>query len=63
MKISSAGGNLGELQKEFDRALANVEADPPAAITAVCAMLETLFKVIIADEGLALPNDLSVLPL
>jgi hypothetical protein len=56
-------GNLGELQKEFNRALANVQADPPAAITAACAMLETLFKVVIADEGLELPSDLSVLPL
>jgi hypothetical protein len=55
--------NLGELQKEFDRALANVESDPPAAITAACAILEVLFKVIIADEGLTLPSDQSVLPL
>lgn len=56
-------GSLVELRREFDRALANVEADPPAAITAACAILETLFKVIIADEGLALPSDMSVLPL
>ncbi len=55
--------NLGELQKEFDRALANVESDPPAAVTAACAILESLFKVIIADEGLTLPSDQSVLPL
>jgi len=55
--------NLGELQKEFDRALANVESDPPTAITAACAILESLFKVIIADESLTLPSDQSVLPL
>jgi hypothetical protein len=55
--------NLGEIQKEFDRALANVESDPPAAVTAACAILEALFKVIIADEGLTTPSDLSVLPL
>src|SRR5207247_2646896 len=55
--------NLAELQKEFDRARVNVELDPPAAITAACAILESTFKVIIADEGLAMPSDLSVLPL
>jgi hypothetical protein len=56
-------GNLPELHKEFDRALANVESDPPAAVTAACAILESLFKVIIADEKLTLPSDHSVLPL
>jgi hypothetical protein len=55
--------NLGEIQKEFDRALNNVESDPPAAITAACAILESLFKVIIVDEGLIPPSDLSVLSL
>lgn len=57
------GRNLDEIEKEFDRALENVEADPPAAITAACSILEALFKVIIAEEGLTLPSDQSVLPL
>jgi len=55
--------NLPELQKEFDRARENVESDPPAAVTAACAILESLFKVIIADEGLTLPSEQTVLPL
>jgi hypothetical protein len=55
--------NIPEIHKEFDRALHNVDADPPAAITAACAILESLFKVIIADDGLQLPKDQSILPL
>jgi hypothetical protein len=53
--------NLPELQKEFDRALGNVESDPPSAITAACAILESTFKVIIADRGLPMPGDQSIL--
>jgi hypothetical protein len=55
--------NLPELQKEFDRALATVETDPPTAITAACAILESTFKVIIADKGLTMPGDQSIHPL
>ncbi len=55
--------DLPALQKEFDRATANVEADPPAAITAGCAILESTFKIIIADAGLPILADQSVLPL
>ncbi len=29
-----------EIEVEFERATANVEADPPAAVTAACAILE-----------------------
>ena len=46
---------LGEVDKEFERSLANVESDPPAAITAACAILESLFKVYIEDNGLECP--------
>jgi len=55
--------DLPALKGEFDRALKNVDTDPPAAITAACAILESTFQVIIADEGLDLPADQSVLPL
>src|SRR5262249_26552128 len=46
-----------------DRALANVETDPPTAITAACAILESTFKVIIADKALTMPADQSILHL
>ena len=38
--------DLTGVDKEFARALANVEKDPPTAITAACSILESLFKTI-----------------
>ena len=47
--------DLPGIEKEFQRALAAVESDPPAGVTAASSMLESLFKVYIEDNGLALP--------
>lgn len=55
--------DLAGLQAEFDRIFANVETDPPAAVTASCALLESLFKIYIADEQLEMPADESIKPL
>ena len=55
--------DLKGINVEFDRALANVHADPPAAVTASCAILEAFFKIYLEDEGIPLPNDKSVMPL
>jgi hypothetical protein len=55
--------DLGEVDKEFERSLAHVESDPPAAIAAACSILESLFKVYIEDNGLELPADQSLKPL
>jgi hypothetical protein len=55
--------DLIAVDKEFERSLANVEKDPPAAITAACSILESLFKVYIEDNGLELPADQSLKPL
>lgn len=56
--------DLTGVDKEFERALANVEADPPAAITAACSILESLFKVYIEDtDGLEMPSDQSLKPI
>jgi hypothetical protein len=56
--------DLAGVDDEFRRSLAHVESDPPAAITAACAILEALFKIYIEDhEGLAMPSDQSVKPL
>jgi len=54
--------DLGALEIEFRRALDGV-ADPPAAVTASCAMLEALFKVYIEDERLELPTSPTIKPL
>jgi hypothetical protein len=56
--------DLAGVDKEFERALANVEIDPPAAITAACSILESLFKIYIEDTpGLETPSDQSLKPL
>jgi phosphoribosyl-ATP pyrophosphohydrolase len=55
--------DLGEVDKEFERSLAHVESDPPAAIAAACSILESLFKVYIEDNNLEMPADQSLKPL
>lgn len=55
--------DLAAVTAEFDRATATVTTDPPAALTAACAILEALFKVYIEDEGLELPGSPTVKPL
>jgi len=44
---------------EFGRAVANLEADPPAALTAARAIMESIFKVYIAEKQLPMPKDAS----
>ena len=50
--------NLGEVAFEFERAMTFVESDPPAAVTAACAMtadeMEFIFKRVVAKGWLHL---------
>jgi len=55
--------DLPAVRTEFDRALAAVERDPPAAVTAACAIVESLCKVYIEENGLTHPSDQSIRPL
>jgi hypothetical protein len=55
--------DLTALETEFDRALGTIELDPAAAVTAACATIESLCRVYIEDEGLAMPSDQSIKPL
>jgi hypothetical protein len=55
--------DLAALKDEFDRALTTIERDPAAAVTAACATVESLCRVYIEDEGLAMPADQSIKPL
>jgi hypothetical protein len=55
--------DLSGLQTEFNRIYENLEADPPAAVTASCALLESLFKTYIEDNQLELPAEQSIKPL
>ncbi len=55
--------DLAGLQTEFDRIYENVESDPASAVTASCALLESLFKTYIEEEQLEMPSEQSVKPL
>jgi len=56
-------GDFPGVDEEFKRAIDRVEADPASALTAACAILEALFKIIITDDGLAMPSKQTVGPL
>ena len=49
--------SLPEIEKEFQRALQTVEKDPPAAITAACAILESFCRVYLQQAGITPPGD------
>jgi hypothetical protein len=55
--------DLPAVHAEFERAYANIESDPPAAVTAACAILESVCREYIAEESLALPAEQSIHPL
>ncbi len=48
--------DIPSLEREITRALAAVEKDPPAGLTAACALVESTCTVIIEDAGLPLPK-------
>lgn len=41
---------------DYDRAIRQITTDPAAAVTAACAILESVCKVLIEQEQLGLPN-------
>jgi hypothetical protein len=55
--------DLPGLEAEFERIFPNIESDPPAAVTAACALLEALFKTYIEQENLEMPSDQTLKPL
>lgn len=55
--------DLTALDIEFQRALENVDKDPPVAVTSACAIVEATCKVYIEDEGLTVPNEQTIKPL
>jgi hypothetical protein len=55
--------DLPTLEIEFKRALDTLEQDPPAAVTAASSIFESLFKVILEEEGLPLPQKETIKPL
>lgn len=55
--------SIAEIEEEFNRALRTVESDPPAAVTAACAIVEALCKNYISLKKLELPANQTVKPL
>lgn len=49
------GRDVPSIEAEFNRALENVNSEPREAVSAACNILESIFKVYIADEGLPAP--------
>jgi len=47
--------NLSAVDMEFQRAIANAEADPREAVSAAANILESVCKIYIEDEGLEMP--------
>lgn len=54
---------IPEIDIEFQRALESVESDPPAAVTAACAILEAFCRIYLQEEGVPAPSELSAKPL
>ncbi len=49
------GRDIPSIEAEFNRALENVNSEPREAVSAACNILESIFKVYIADEALQMP--------
>ena len=48
--------NVKSINREFDRALENLNTNPLEAISSACNILESIFRVYISEKNLALPN-------
>lgn len=63
LQAAIADRNLGSIQIEVDRALASVEADPEATLTAACAIIEATCKAYIIENELPIPKKQTIQPL
>ncbi|UWX04392.1 abortive infection family protein [Pseudoxanthomonas sp. NC8] len=55
--------SIREIEDEFERAHRTIDSDPPAAVTAACAIVEALCKTYIAENDLQLPANQTIKPL
>lgn len=56
-------GDFSSIEKEFERAVDNIDLDPHASITAACAIIESTLKFYIEKCNLLMPQKLNVIPL
>lgn len=52
--------DIGAIQREVERGLETVSSDPPATLTAACAIVESACKVYIEDENLPMPAEQTI---
>lgn len=55
--------SIREIEEEFERAQRTIDSDPPAAVTAACAIVEAFCKTYISENGLDLPANQTIKPL
>jgi hypothetical protein len=55
--------DFSSIEAEFQRAIAHVDRDPHAAITAASAIIEALCKIYIEMHGLEMPSKQTIAPL
>ncbi len=56
-------GDFSSIEKEFERAVENIQRDPHASITASCSVIEATLKIYIELFDLEVPHNLNVMPL
>jgi hypothetical protein len=56
-------GDYSSIEKEFLRAVENIQTDPHASVTAACAIIESALKCYIEKFDLSMPQKLNVVPL
>lgn len=56
------GRDMPAIHREFDRAMETVEAKPRDAVSAASNILESIFKIYIEDNGLAMPDKQDLQP-
>jgi len=56
-------GDFSSIEKEFERAIENINSDPYASITATCSIIESALKFYIETFNLVMPTKLNVIPL
>lgn len=54
--------NVPAVELEFRRAYDNIDRDPPTAVTAACAILESICKTYLEETGSPLPSKLALGP-
>ena len=54
-------GDFSSIEKEFERAVENINLDPQASITAACSIIEAALKFYIEKFGLEMPKKMNVM--